>query len=176
MRTLAALAAFMVIQQSPSAISAQGEPATVRSGLSLGPRLPVKHADGIAFPTIVTDRLLDALERGESRGNARAVGDHGLSAGPFQMKVAACIDANRLRARHGLPAISPTLRTDRAAARQLARWYLYWIESHFTATRGTRPTAPQLLSAWNQGPSAFRRRGFSARVPRATQILLAKVL
>lgn len=176
MRTLATLATLFVIQQSPSAISAQGEPATVRSGLTLyGPRLPVKHADGIPFPTIVTDRLLDALERGESRGNAAAVGDHGLSAGPFQMKVAACIDANRLRARFGLPAISPRRRTDRASARQLAGWYLYSLAATFTAARGTTPTTSQLIQLWSAGPTATMRRGFSAPIPRSTQGLLTRM-
>lgn len=123
--------------------------------------------------SLVTDRLLDALEHAESRGNPKARGDHGRAVGLFQMHVPACHDANRLRAAHGLPAISPRLRTQPRASRELARWYLRSLEISYTAAQRKPPTATTLIALWNRGPHSFQRRGFF--VPKATQQLLARM-
>ena len=130
-----------------------------------------------ATPSLVTETLLDAVERVESGGNPMARGGRGES-GSFQFRAAAWSDVNRERARVGLPAVGYSIgTTNRAVARVFARSYLLWLESYLSATNRKQPTTDQLYAAWNLGPQGFRRRGFSlSRCPASTRRAAQQIL
>lgn len=120
----------------------------------------------LAAPCVAqtSDRLLDALERVESNGNARAVGDNGRALGCLQIWSSVVADVNRLTGscyRHADA-------FDRATARDIARAYL----NHYASPKriGRPVTDQDRARIWNGGPTGHRKAattGYWSKVRRA---------
>ena len=127
-------------------------------------------------PDASFQRFLNAVEVVESAGRADAVGDSGRAHGSFQFHASTWQHVNDLRARRGRTPVPFLMATERAVARQFAHEYFYWLQSYLTAAGLRKPTYPQIYAAWNVGPTAFRRRGFSVRnCPQTTRRACAKI-
>ena len=97
------------------------------------------------------DRLIDALVKVESQGNARAVGDNGRALGCLQIWQCVVDDVNqvsRVKYTHA-DALDPV------KARAICRAYL---ARYATAKRlGRQPTEQDFARIWNGGPDGWRK-------------------
>jgi len=105
----------------------------------------------VAKGAVPSDRLLDALVKVESNGNASAVGDNGKAYGCLQIWSVVVQDVNevsRVKYTHA-DAFDP------AKARAICRAYL---ARYATAKRlGREPTDEDFARIWNGGPNGWRK-------------------
>jgi hypothetical protein len=99
----------------------------------------------------VTDLFLNAVERVESRGNTRAVGDQGRALGSLQIWASVVADVNRIAGtnyRH-VDAF------DRVKARRICRIYL----NHYASPKrlGRTASLQDYARIWNGGPSGHKK-------------------
>ena len=99
----------------------------------------------------VTDLFLNAVERVESHGNTRAVGDNGRALGCLQIWSSVVVDVNRIAGtnyRH-VDAF------DRAKARKIARIYL----NHYASPKrlGRTACSQDYARIWNGGPTGHKK-------------------
>jgi hypothetical protein len=87
------------------------------------------------------------------------------------MGCASWLDANRSRMIRGLPQLSLTQRTNPVLARVMAREYLEWLSTSYSATHGRTPTQSTLIVLWNRGLVGSSRRA----LPLATRRLVQRV-
>ena len=98
-------------------------------------------------------KLLNALERVESRGNAAAVGDSGKALGILQIHASMVADANRIagtRFTHR-EMLNPT------KARAVASIVLDHYSRQILRTTGRNASNRELAFIWNGGAGAWRR-------------------
>ena len=111
----------------------------------------------------VTDLFLNAVERVESRGNTRVVGDNGRALGSLQIWASVVADVNRIAGtnyRH-VDAF------DRVKARRIARIYL----NHYASPKrlGRTASLQDYARIWNGGPLGHKKAstlGYWAKVQR----------
>lgn len=111
----------------------------------------------------VTDRFLDAIERVESRGNTRAIGDNGRALGSLQIWSSVVADVNRIAG----TSFKHTDAFDRAKARRIARIYM----NHYASPRrlGRTASLQDYARIWNGGPLGHKKAatlGYWAKVQR----------
>ena len=94
----------------------------------------------------VSDRLLNAIEKVESGGNAAAVGDGGKAVGAYQIWPIRVQEVNRVSGRH----YRLIDRLDRAKSRQMCQIYLDWADRQNTV-KGHKLTEIELARCWNGG-------------------------
>ena len=105
-----------------------------------------------------TDRMIVALTKVESNGNAAAVGDNGKAFGILQIHISMVRDANRIAGTH----FTHSEMLDPAKARSVAQIVLTHYSKHISKTTGRNATNKELAFIWNGGAGAWKR----ASVPR----------
>ena len=100
-----------------------------------------------------TDRMIVALTKVESNGNAAAVGDNGKAFGILQIHISMVRDANR---------IASTTYThadmfNESKAIAVAKIVLKHYSKHILTTTGRPATLKELAFIWNGGGSAWKR-------------------
>ena len=100
-------------------------------------------------PSLVTDRLLNAIAQKESRNRPSAVGDRGLAIGAYQMQPIAYQDVQQFFPQMFGNVPYARLRTDPALQRQASQAYLLVGEQKYGITE-----LPRLISFYNRGPRA----------------------
>jgi glutamate synthase domain-containing protein 1 len=99
------------------------------------------------------DRLVEALVRTESRGNASAVGDNGKALGILQIHDVMVQDFNRITGSNYKHAdmFNETL------SREVARGILNFYSKHIEKTMNRKATEKELGFIWNGGGGSWRR-------------------
>ena len=97
----------------------------------------------------VSNRLLNAIERVESHGNAAAIGDQGRALVSMQIWQAVVTDANRI----AHTSYSHADAFDRTKARAIASIYL----NYYGRRIGHAPTDQDYARIWNGGPSGHKK-------------------
>lgn len=108
-----------------------------------------------ASASAASDRLLSAIAQAESRGLHTAVGDYGTALSAYQVRPDAWIDANRFRAKQGLPPISRTDWTAPAQAKAIASAYCDLLAERLTKA-GVQATPQNIYAAYTCGFASFR--------------------
>lgn len=122
-------------------------------------------AGAVAFQA-AAGNLMNEVAKVESGGNDRAVGDHGLAVGAWQLHPEPWSDACR-RLGVGWPHSSAT-NHDRSAA--VAAEHMRWLQARFTKATGRVPTASDSYALWNLGVAGYHKRGWEiGRCPEITR-------
>jgi len=99
------------------------------------------------------DRLVKALVRTESGGNAAAVGDRGKAIGILQIHEVMVNDFNRITGKHYRHADM----FDTVKAHEVAFGVLGFYSKHIEKTTNRKATEKELAFIWNGGGSSWRR-------------------
>ena len=99
------------------------------------------------------DRLVEALVRTESRGNASAVGDNGKALGILQIHEVMVKDFNRITGNN----YRHEDMFDEVKAREVARGVLNFYAKHIEKTTNRKATEKELSFIWNGGGGAWSR-------------------
>lgn len=103
--------------------------------------------------TASTTKLIDALVRVESRGNASAIGDNGKAYGILQIHQSTVADANRIAGTQ----FTHAEMFDPTKARAVAQIVLNHYSAHILKTTGRTATSKELAFIWNGGGDAWKR-------------------
>lgn len=99
------------------------------------------------------DRLVEALVRTESNGNAAAVGDNGKAIGILQIHETMVNDFNRITGKN----YKHIEMFDAQKAREVSNGVLNFYSKHIEKTTGRQATDKELAFIWNGGASSWRR-------------------
>jgi hypothetical protein len=99
------------------------------------------------------DRLIEALVRTESNGNAAAIGDHGKALGILQIHEVMVNEYNRISGKNYKHADM----FDEHKAREVAKGVLGFYAKHIEKTMNRKATEKELGFIWNGGGSSWRR-------------------
>ena len=102
-------------------------------------------------PSVDYSELIPALERVESNGNAKAVGDNGNAKGILQIWNIVIQDINRIYKTNYVhdDAFDPV------KARDICQKYLTHYGKVYTRKTGSPPTYKALARIWNGGPNGY---------------------
>lgn len=100
-----------------------------------------------------TDKLIAALTKVESNGNAAAVGDNGKAFGILQIHLSMVRDANRIAGTH----LTHREMFDPVKARSVAQIVLTHYSKHISKTTGRNASSKELAFIWNGGAGAWKR-------------------
>jgi hypothetical protein len=120
--------------------------------------MKVKHILAILALTATVsgqniDRLVEALVRTESNGNAAAIGDRGKALGILQIHDVMVKDFNRITGKN----YKHEDMFDEVKARHVARGILNFYSKHIEKTMNRKATEKELGFIWNGGGSSWRR-------------------
>ena len=99
------------------------------------------------------DRLVEALVRTESNGNAAAFGDRGKAFGILQIHDVMVKDFNRITGKNYRHADM----FDEITSREVARGVLNFYSKHIEKTTNRKATEKELGFIWNGGGGSWRR-------------------
>jgi hypothetical protein len=99
------------------------------------------------------DRLIEALVRTESNGNAAAIGDRGKALGILQIHEVMVKDFNRITGKN----YKHEDMFDEVKARHVARGVLGFYAKHIEKSMNRKATEKELGFIWNGGGSSWRR-------------------
>jgi glutamate synthase domain-containing protein 1 len=99
------------------------------------------------------DRLIEALVRTESNGNAAAIGDRGKALGILQIHDVMVHDFNRITGKNYKHADM----FDEHKAREVAKGVLKFYSKHIEKIMNRKATEKELGFIWNGGGSSWRR-------------------
>lgn len=99
------------------------------------------------------DRLVEALVRIESNGNAAAIGDNGKAFGILQIHDVMVKDFNRITGKN----YRHTDMFDEITSREVARGVLNFYSKHIEKTANRKASEKELAFIWNGGGSSWRR-------------------
>lgn len=99
------------------------------------------------------DRLVEALVRIESNGNAAAIGDNGKAFGILQIHDVMVKDFNRITGKN----YRHDDMFDEITSREVARGVLNFYSKHIEKTTNRKATEKELGFIWNGGGSSWRR-------------------
>jgi hypothetical protein len=99
------------------------------------------------------DRLIEALVRTESNGNAAAIGDRGKALGILQIHEVMVKDFNRITGKN----YKHEDMFDEVKARYVARGVLNFYSKHIEKTMNRKATEKELAFIWNGGAGSWRR-------------------
>jgi hypothetical protein len=99
------------------------------------------------------DRLIEALVRTESNGNAAAIGDRGKAFGILQIHDVMVKDFNRITGKNYKHADM----FDEITSREVARGVLNFYSKHIEKTTNRKASEKELAFIWNGGGSSWRR-------------------
>ena len=99
------------------------------------------------------DRLVEALVRTESNGNASAVGDRGKAFGILQIHDVMVSDFNRITGKN----YKHSDMFNEHKAREVAKGVLNFYSKHIEKTMNRKATEKELGFIWNGGGSSWRR-------------------
>ena len=99
------------------------------------------------------DRLVEALVRTESNGNASAVGDHGKAFGILQIHDVMVKDFNRITGNN----YRHEDMFNEVKAREVARGVLNFYSKHIEKTMNRKASEKELAFIWNGGAGSWSR-------------------
>jgi hypothetical protein len=120
--------------------------------------MKVKHILAILALTATVsgqniDRLVEALVRTESNGNAAAIGDRGKAFGILQIHDVMVKDFNRITGKNYRHADM----FDEITSREVARGVLNFYSKHIEKTTNRKATEKELGFIWNGGGGSWHR-------------------
>ena len=120
--------------------------------------MKVKHIVAILALTATVsgqniDRLVEALVRTESNGNAAAIGDRGKALGILQIHAVMVQDFNRITGKN----YKHSDMFNEHKAREVAKGVLNFYSKHIEKTMNRKATEKELGFIWNGGGSSWRR-------------------
>jgi|688.fasta_scaffold211482_2 hypothetical protein len=120
--------------------------------------MKVKHILAILALTATVsgqniDRLVEALVRTESNGNAAAIGDSGKAFGILQIHDVMVKDFNRITGKN----YKHEDMFNEITSREVARGVLNFYSKHIEKTMNRKATEKELGFIWNGGGSSWRR-------------------
>jgi hypothetical protein len=120
--------------------------------------MKVKHILAILALTATVsgqniDRLVEALVRTESNGNAAAIGDRGKAFGILQIHAVMVKDFNRITGKN----YRHSDMFDEITSREVARGVLNFYSKHIEKTTNRKATEKELGFIWNGGGGSWHR-------------------